>query len=324
MLYISYGQPKSASTFVTQLIDGIIGTQTGISSQAVREKFLPERLWHHYQELNGDQFSQINSLIPPKAATYFKSHLPPDNIIKRMVEANLICACASFRDPRDIALSILDAAARDRANGTDRPFFTSKYSIGDTLKPIARQIDILRQWLEIDNVLLIPYKMIANNAYFVARSISNQLGYHDLRLDHVVDTFLSDKSNIAEFNKGVEDRYKTEMSEDDLNLFSEKFSSGIAEVRALTESVMGSGSSMFSQYHRHVLTKRIPVSERLETLNQEIAAKKHESDRVKADIQSLRNDLDAKLSRLRNTNKQLAQMREERTCILQANKKDAY
>jgi hypothetical protein len=237
MLYVGYGQPKSGSTFVTQVIARIIFAHSGSTVDEIRGRYLPEQLRANFQQITGARVHEIDACFPPDVLSFVKTHAPLDETIADMVASGAIMACASFRDPRDVALSLLDVGARDRARGVDRPAFTSLYTIEDTLRPIRRNLKILRAWLKLPNVLPIPYDMILRRPDLVATHLIRQLGLEGLDGSAIVRPLLDDTSLIPEFNKGIAGRYKTEMSAEHQALFADMFGGDIAMIQELTGKV---------------------------------------------------------------------------------------
>jgi len=88
-----------------------------------------------------------------------KTHTRPDPEVVQMLENNEAFAHATFRDPREIALSMLDHGRRSRAEGGKS--FTEYKTVQDTVEDIKHQTNSLLAWLSLPNVRPLYYDDIA-------------------------------------------------------------------------------------------------------------------------------------------------------------------
>ena len=175
MLYVAYGLPKSGSTFIAQMIERSMALAAGETQAAVRSRYLPVELQGRYQDLTPDIETTILDSMPPDVDLLVKTHARCTPKLRAMIQSGEVAACASFRDPRDVALSLMDVAERDRATGRDRPGFTAIRSLEDTLPIIRYGMQTLRDWVRIEGVLLLPFRLIVEDPYAVCRAVRDQL-----------------------------------------------------------------------------------------------------------------------------------------------------
>ncbi len=147
-----------------------------------------------------------------------KTHNRPDLPLVRLVETGEARAHAVFRDPRDMALSLLDSGAANRAAG--RPAFTEFETLTDTIAGIQNQMDSLSAWLQLPGVRPLPYNRLAFETEAATAEILEHLGI-DGEPKRIVRRVL--RREFTQKNKGLRDRHKTEMSAADSALFADTF-----------------------------------------------------------------------------------------------------
>ena len=137
MIYISYGVPKSASTFtyvVTEQVLKTAGYELATVSDAAKGRksrlnYIDPIAWHTIENVAAE--IGVQSAI-------IKTHGAPDKCLLEAVERRGVFASAVIRDPRDIALSLLDHARRSRELGGGD--FAELETVADTFSVIDEQI----------------------------------------------------------------------------------------------------------------------------------------------------------------------------------------
>ena len=174
-LFLSYGMPKSGSTLAFEL------TRTMLELAGVPQDKLGGGVVsatadvNFVLELDGESFKQLKeqtrSLATPLA---IKTHSKLFPRVRNALASGAVIGHAVCRDPRDIALSMLDAAREGRAWGTgpDGPFRT----VADTEKRLRASIRHFLAWAETPNVMPIHYERLAFDTAAVAAEIAAQLG----------------------------------------------------------------------------------------------------------------------------------------------------
>ena len=219
MIYISYGVPKSASTFtyiVTQTVLQVAGYPTVQLPEQV--KGVKSRL-NYVAAMSWGAIERVRAAIGEKSVV-IKTHGAPDKRVMEAVARGEIYASAVIRDPREIALSLLDHASRSRSLGI--PDFAEFESLADTFKALDDQFGRrLGLWMQSDNVLLLTYDEIAFDTESAVRRIIKQLR---VSVDPAaVMSALPERADVEQFNKGAKKRYETEMPEEAQAMFLERY-----------------------------------------------------------------------------------------------------
>jgi len=175
LIYLSYGMTKSGSTLAYQLARTAMVAagmdQPLLNIPALRktkhinfiEQLEPWRL-----EAVMDQARALGHAI------VLKTHSRPDQpIMRELLESGLAIGHACLRDPRDMALSMLDHGARSRKAGKGE--FSEFHSVDAALTNIRQQTETLRQWLCLPNILPLAYEELAFDTVSATRKILKQL-----------------------------------------------------------------------------------------------------------------------------------------------------
>ena len=132
-IYISYGITKSASTFAWQLIKRIaIGGGLPIATLTSRSKGRNSPI-DYIDPLSTENLDLVKEDVGDLPVV-IKTHGDVTPAAARLVAEGTAHVFASYRDLRDVALSLLDHGARSRANGIRD--FSHFHEVTDTLENI--------------------------------------------------------------------------------------------------------------------------------------------------------------------------------------------
>ena len=217
MIYISYGVTKSASTFLYQLTEEVLrsaGRKPAVLSTAIKGRASPE---NYVDPINGAALNTVRAEVQQNDVV-IKTHGAPDSLVLTEVNEGRILASAVIRDPREIALSIVDHGTRSRFLGiADFSQFTHPIDTLDTLK---EQIVRFSRWTSSSRVLVFTYDQVCFNTADTIKQIATQIGVSVEPA--VVEQHFADRTSIGQFNKGKRNRY-TELSEQDQSIFCHAF-----------------------------------------------------------------------------------------------------
>lgn len=218
MIYISYGMPKSASTFTYVVMEAVLQA-AGRAPVSLSEaaKGSKSRL-NYVDPITGDALARVAAELGDKSAV-IKTHGAPDNRVLEAVDSGEVFASAVIRDPREIALSLLDHAKRSRSLGNGD--FAEFETVADTFTALDEQFGRLSRWMQSNKVLLLIYDEICFDTEFAVQRIIDQLGL-SITAASVVAT-LPEAGKIEQFNKGFRNRFEIEMPRDAQQTFLERY-----------------------------------------------------------------------------------------------------
>ena len=206
-IYISYGITKSASTFAWQLIKrtaisgGLpIATLTSKSKGANSPEDYIDPVSEQNLELIREDVGDLPVVI--------KTHGGVTPSVARLVAEGTAEVFASYRDLRDVALSLLDHGAKSRAKGIRD--FAEFHNLSDTLNDIKTQVEKFQNWVQSCKPLLLSYDEVCFDTRSTIKRIAERLGV-SVDVELIFDEFHSNKKSIGQFNKGENRRFEREM-----------------------------------------------------------------------------------------------------------------
>jgi hypothetical protein len=218
MIYVSYGVPKSASTFayvVTEQVLRTAGHRIATLSEAAKGR--QSRL-NYIDPPSWDAIERVKAEIGERSVV-IKTHGVPDQPLLAAIERGEIFAAAVVRDPRGIALSLLDHGKRSRERGGGD--FAALETVEDTFTILDEQLARLTRWMQCGRVLLLTYDEISFDTGAAVRRIVDQLGL-SVAPARVLSE-LPDRANIDQFNKGVRARHEVEMPAATQQIFLDRY-----------------------------------------------------------------------------------------------------
>ncbi|MEO1611345.1 MAG: sulfotransferase domain-containing protein [Pseudomonadota bacterium] len=207
LIYVSYGMAKSGSTLAFQLVSAIL-EEAGVPQYDLDLRDGPTINQSRYvgvirpQELDHLKYVAARRQTPIAV----KTHGGMWRCMENGLNNGWIIGHAVCRDPRDIALSMMDASRENRAWGQRD---------GQPLRHIEDALDYVRghsqkfaSWARHPNVLALPYERVAFDTEATAIKIAGQLGV-DCDAKRVAKIA---KASHTQFNKGRSRRHADEMS----------------------------------------------------------------------------------------------------------------
>jgi hypothetical protein len=218
MIYISYGVPKSASTYtyiVTETVLKTAGHSPIALSTATKGRKSP---LNYISPVTSADIDQVRSEIGIKSAV-IKTHGAPGPGLIKAIEQGQIFASAVVRDPRDIALSLMDHGAKSRAAG--KKDFAEIETTADAIRLLDDQFRRLNAWAKCSKLLVLRYDEVCFDTPTAIKKILDQLGLRT-SVERVLAA-LPDRTLVKQFNHGERDRYKLEMAADTQTIFLRRY-----------------------------------------------------------------------------------------------------
>lgn len=219
-IYFSYGMTKSASSFVYQLEEQVFKL-----SKYDLVKVPPEIRGNKAQEnyvepITDKKVQEILDWLPDNAVTVIKTHGAPSKLACDLVNEGKAFASATFRDPRDIAVSLADHGARSREKGIAD--FANFFRPIDALPELKNQLNRLNPWLSLSGCQAFPYDVIRTKPEDVVSAVVEQVGLAGIQVQNVLSPF-QDRTKIIHYNVGSAGRYKEFMTEEEALKFESEF-----------------------------------------------------------------------------------------------------
>lgn len=228
MVLISYGMQRSASTFAFEICTEIANAAG--SNQAELRNRLPEKYRRSHAPLKGTVFRKSdneNALPIEEIAPYFndgsiyviKTHSGPSINFMKMIHQGDICCTLSYRDPRDIAVSLLEAGRRNRERNNSNKAFTHIHEMEHAIDIARGELQKFYRWQALPNAVVLPLKFTKSSPNSITKVISDLLNV-TIDTEEVTKKVLDEMPN---FFKGDEGRYLNIMSKEELRYADKSF-----------------------------------------------------------------------------------------------------
>lgn len=215
----SYGMTKCGSTLAFEL------ARTALELSGYPQPVLPATATGNSRRINfaghldQSNIANLNDTIRDIGhPVVIKTHTRPDPCVIDMIDRGEAIVQATYRDPREMALSMIDHGNRSRDTG--KLAFAEIANLDDALENITSQIDSLTQWLYRPNCLPIYYEDVAFRTIPTMRRILDQLQL-DTSPGPIVRYVL--RKRFIQLNKGIKKRFREEMQLKDQQRFQQEF-----------------------------------------------------------------------------------------------------
>lgn len=217
MIFISFGMLKSASTMLYQLTEEIFRA-AGRRPVTLGRPFKPLLSVENY-------FDVIDELLLARIADatagrdiVLKTHQRPSPAVAEMIAQRRITASIAIRDPREIALSMVDHGERSRR--ANRPEFAECIYVQDCLPSLDHQIASVQAWQALPGVPVFRYADICTRTDRVVDELARRIGV-EVDAGQIAHLFHQGRG-VGQFNKGVMDRFH-EMAPATSTLFLDRY-----------------------------------------------------------------------------------------------------
>ncbi|HTT99475.1 MAG TPA: hypothetical protein VMF58_15615 [Rhizomicrobium sp.] len=246
MLVICYGMAKSGSTLAFELTKGILSA-AGHDQGKVKSEGLKKRRGGNYiAELTRDSVTDIVSAIEPGRIVAAKTHkcFEEDEFAwyEDMQAQRKIQVVASYRDPRDMCLSLIDHGARSRESGQES--YAQIEDLKDAARLVSNAIPKFRKWASLNGSVRLSYDTVAFSPDAAIDTLESVLG---VTCDHEAARKHAFEDSFTQRNKAQKMRFESEMDDQQKRDMQRRFGEFI-------ERVCGQNDQQwFSSYREQVL-----------------------------------------------------------------------
>lgn len=222
-LYLSYGMAKSGSTLAFELVRAMLD-QHGIDQSPLPPTVTNATDGSNFiRTLDKGALQAAHQAVASRTCPLvIKTHSKLHPMVARQLKNGRLVGHAVCRDPRDIALSMLDAAREGRAWGSSRN--GTFRCLEDTLPVIRKQVEHFLAWARCPGILVLHYEQVA---FQTQETIDQLAGQLQLVVDpgRIIRTVT--KERFTQQNRGISQRWKSEMSAADAAKIGIEFDSFI-------------------------------------------------------------------------------------------------
>jgi hypothetical protein len=221
MLVLCYGITKSGSTLAFELVKGILETGGHPQLRLPEDAVNPGHRINYIQPLTRKRLDDLLSAVGERSIAV-KTHAalapPLFSYVEELQGSGRMQVIASYRDPRDICLSLVDAGERARASG--RSEFSLMRNIHIAADEVAKQIPKFEVWASLNNTLLLEYELVAFSpdcAIDRIEAVLNVKGDRERAKQYAFEEAFTQK------NKGERRRFLSELDEEKQNFLQQRF-----------------------------------------------------------------------------------------------------
>jgi hypothetical protein len=220
MLVISYGIERSGSTLAFEMARGLL-IENGFDQSVLESPLVvPARRINLANRWDNETLQGLVGETEHRKVAV-RTHAPPGDISSELVAElagrGKLKVQATYRDPRDIVLSLIDAGRDARENG--RTAFAQIDGIDAAIHHLHRSVKIFIAWSRLQATLF-RYDDLAFNMSNTIRRMARDLGLPTI--PDFVRGYLA--AAFTERNKGIPNRYLAEMSPVDSAKIETEFS----------------------------------------------------------------------------------------------------
>lgn len=226
MLFIVYGQQKSASTYLAHLTRQCCAA-TGVSPDEVKSRVLTGPLKKNRTFWSGDLSAvpEVADKLGPKDHMLIKTHVQFNPSYSEILDRPDIKVLISYRHPGDAALSAFEAGERARNEDKNWPFFASIHSHREGIDVMARLLDRATiPWLKSGLGTAFSYDQVTQESDKILETLRGFLGLSRAQLEQneELQELLSGEKRVYNFNKGVAGRHREVFSQEDLDYLEQR------------------------------------------------------------------------------------------------------
>ena len=238
MIIISASCRKSASTLIFDYQRDIIQLAEKRNGQLVLQRFSTGKGYRGKLDLK--TFILLIYINFRYGSIVLKTHSQPTFYVRLLVDLGLAKVIYSYRDPRDVILSMIDHATRTRKELNEqgdsvdtKRGFADIYCVEDAIPRAMEEIKNWYMWSNFKDVLFIKYETFIQDKLKHINKIATYLGYelNEQELNNIHEKYSLKSRN---FNKGIAGRYKTEMNSAEIKLCHKNFQNALQDMGYLS------------------------------------------------------------------------------------------
>lgn len=247
MLILCYGITKSGSTLTFELIKGMLASAGHVQERLPDGPVNPGHRVNYVQPLDRKRLNQLLAAVGERRIAV-KTHAgfndPLFPYLEELHRAGRLRIVASYRDPREICLSLVDAGKRARAD--KKKEFSEVTDLESAVPRVMEQVQKFRRWGAVEGTLRLDYDLVAFSPDAALDRLEACLGIacdRDAAKRHAFDEAFTQK------NKARRNRAGEELSEAENAQLLNTFAPFIRDV------CHGDGGKWFSSLRAQFLAK---------------------------------------------------------------------
>jgi hypothetical protein len=247
MLVLCYGLTKSGSTLTFELIKGMLNSAGHAQDRLPDGPVNPGHRVNYVQPLTRKRLNEVLSAVGDRWIAV-KTHSgiadPLVTYVEELQSEGKLQLVVSYRDPRDICLSMLDAGKAARASGAKE--FSEVTDLDVAATRLAEQSAKFFKWAAVRGALLLDFETVAFDPETAMDRIEKCLGLH---VDRVRAKKYAFEEAFTQKNKAQRNRFLSELTEQQQVSMNNTFATFIANF------IDGDPSQWLSEQRREIMRR---------------------------------------------------------------------
>ncbi len=247
MLILCYGMAKGGSTLTFELVKGMLESA---GHAQVRLPDGPVEAGHpinYIESIDAERAEALLSAagerwIAVKTHNGFRPIFFP--VLEELQRSGRVRVITSYRDPRDVCLSLRDAGVKAQAIGTQG--FARFADMETVVADVQAQTEKFRRWASIQGALMLEYETVAFSPETAIDRIEQHL---DIACDRAAAKRHAFEDAFTQQNKMKRRRFEDELSPEEKHRFTEIFGEFLREVYE------SDSDAWFTSYREQMLLK---------------------------------------------------------------------
>lgn len=229
MIVISAGLQRSGSGWIYNLTNELLVMAGHTPARQVRDRFFLNKVLptDNVQFKHPSVWKLMAITLPHLAGHTFavKTHSRPTRSMQTWMRWGWARAHYSYRDPRDVVVSVWDAGRRAAEGGWRSPF-TQYQTIEAIIDAVAQWLRTYDRWLRQGDTPMIRYEQFKADPLSQLRVLADHYGLQltDAQLQAAIDKFSEGKSsNLTHYWKAETGRFRKALSAEQVELCRQRF-----------------------------------------------------------------------------------------------------
>lgn len=224
MIIISTGIPKSATTLIKRWQEQLIEIESPENGMTAFIERNVTGYGSFVVKLDENVFRTILDVEQEVGSLIVKMHAGPCAFSDRLIAEHGAKVTCCYRDPRAVILSAMDHGKRTRAGGDPSGAFASLLSASDAADACQHWFGIYEGWQADGRGLMLKYETVMDDLRGQLFAMRDFLGCEvsDADACRIYEESERMKAKAWNFNRGDSNRWRSELSLNDLTMIEER------------------------------------------------------------------------------------------------------
>lgn len=212
MIILSNSIPKTGSTLLANFQEDILKS---LKKRNGQESLRAKYMGRYISGPSGSVLWNLARINIQYGSLVVKCHWVPSAKLDLFCRSFNVRMTMSYRDPRDMMLSMIDHGRRTREGKDPSGAFADCKNIIDLIPKTLKMLDNFNVWKSKKHVHCVKYETLMTDKHKTLKEMVSFLGLkvEDSIIDRIIKERDKNKHTSWNFNKGTTERWKTELND---------------------------------------------------------------------------------------------------------------